>query len=265
VQETTDTPRLELGHALITMIEPEPATIVEYNDWYEGDHSLAGVMTGPGAFSMRRFVATRDLKALRTPADSPVAQPLTDGSFIALYWFERDQIGPHCDWGFPETARLASAGRMRGDRRHLSTTYYDLVSASGRGAKPVPPELALANPAQGLIVIYTQASEDHEPSAATLRDALVADGSKIGSVISFRPSLPPQVPQMPGAVIDDPTVDDDEVMVHCCFVDTVTDGDWPSLVDQVNAVLANLPVTTLLVAPFVPTVPGTDTYLDQLW
>lgn len=265
MQEPTDIPHLELGHALITMIEPEPATLREYNDWYERDHSLAGVMTGPGAFAMKRFVATRDLKAMRTPSDSPVAQPITDGSFIALYWFERGQIGPHCDWGFPETVRLAGLGRMRGDRRHLSTTYYDLVGVAGRGERPVPPELTLANPAQGLVVIWTTADADHERSAGALRAALVTDGSPIGNAISFRPSLPPQVSQMPGSVIDDPSVDDDTVMVHCCFVDTVDDGTWPDVLGRVEAALADLPVSTLLVAPFVPTVPGTDTYLDQLW
>jgi hypothetical protein len=56
---------------------------------------------------------------------------------------------------------------------------------------------------------------------------------------------------MPGAVMADP---DRDVLVHCCFVDDLT-GGWPTF-DGVDA---------LLVAPFVPTVPGTETYLDQLW
>ena len=138
---STDIPHLELGHALITMIEPEPATLVEYNDWYERDHSLSGVMTGPGAFSMRRFVATRDLKALRAPADSAIARPLAEGSFIALYWFERDQLTAHAEWGFPETARLYGLGRMRTDRRHLSTAYYDLVGVSWLRRRTRVPEI----------------------------------------------------------------------------------------------------------------------------
>ena len=31
---------IELGHALITMIEPEPATVSDYNRWYEHCHSI---------------------------------------------------------------------------------------------------------------------------------------------------------------------------------------------------------------------------------
>src|SRR4051794_27201146 len=68
------TSHIELGHALITMVEPHRESVVAYNRWYEHDHALSGVMTGPGAFSYRRFVATRELKERRFPEDSPIAQ-----------------------------------------------------------------------------------------------------------------------------------------------------------------------------------------------
>jgi hypothetical protein len=256
---TTDIPHLELGHALITMIEPEPATLAEYNDWYERDHSLSGVMTGPGAFSMRRFVATRDLKALRAPADSPIARPLAEGSFIALYWFERDQLTAHADWGFPETARLHGLGRMRTDRRHVSTAYYDLVGATGRGAKPVPMELALAHPYDALVMIWTSAPTGHDGAAAGLRASLVDDTSPIGNVVTFREA---PVDPMPGAIIGETAVDPATVLAHAAFVNGAVDE---ALVGRITSAIAAAGLTPLLVAPFVPTVPGTDIYLDQLW
>ena len=206
---------------------------------------------------MRRFVATRDLKALRSPSDSPLAKPLGDGTFIAVYRFERGQLGPHCDWGFPETARLA--GTWADARRPapplddlLRRRRYDGPRRTSRagGAR-------LAHPSQGLIMIWTSADADHERSAAALRDALVAEPSAIGSVISFRPALPPNVPQMPGAVIDDPSVDDATVMAHCCFVDTVPMATGRRCSIASTTPLTALPVTPLLVAPFIPTVPGT--------
>lgn len=255
----TELPHLELGHALITMIEPEPATLAEYNEWYERDHSLSGVLTGPGAFAMRRFVATRDLKALRSPAESPVAQPLAEGSFIALYWFERDQLAAHADWGFPETARLYELGRMRTDRRHLSTAYYDLVGVTGRGPKPVPVELALAHPYESLVMIWTGSPAGHEDAAAGLRASLVDETSPIGNVVTFREA---PVAPMPGAIIGETDVDPATVLAHCAFVNGPADR---ALVDRINASIAAAGLTPLLVAPFVPTVPGTETYLDQLW
>ena len=256
---STDIPHLELGHALITMIEPEPATITEYNDWYERDHSLSGVLTGPGAFAFRRFVATRDLKALRSPADSPVARPLAEGSFIALYWFERDQLSAHAEWGFPETARLYGLGRMRTDRRHVSTAYYDLVGVTGRGAKPVPAELALAHPYDALVMIWTSSPVGHEDAAAGLRASLVDETSPIGNVVTFREA---PVEPMPGTIIGETSVDPTTVLAHCAFVNGAIDQ---ALVARINAAIAAVGLTPLLVAPFVPTIPGTDTYLDQLW
>src|SRR4051794_32638066 len=130
--------QFELGHALITMIEPNRETVVAYNDWYERDHFLSGVLTGPGAFAGRRFVATRVLKALRFPPRSPVARPVDDGSFITLYWIEQGRLGAHCDWGFPEAARLAGLGRMSTDRHHVSTAYYDLVGTQKARDDGVP-------------------------------------------------------------------------------------------------------------------------------
>jgi hypothetical protein len=183
-------------------------------------------------------VATKDLKALRRPSDSPVAQPVDDGSFITMYWIERDKLQDHVEWGFPEAARLASLGRMDPRRHHVSTAYYDLVGVAPRDADPVPAELALHHPYAGLVVVW---SDDD------LSDRLM--GGPVAQVVTWTQS--PAVPNMPGAVMSDP---DRRVFVHTCFVDDLTDG-WPTF-DDVDA---------LLVAPFVPTVPGTERHLDQLW
>jgi len=231
---------LELGHALITMIEPDRETIREYHRWYERDHFLAGVLAGPGAYAGQRWVATRELKALRRPTDSIVAQPVEDGSFITIYLIERDKLTDHTDWAFPETARLAALGRMDARRHHVSTAYYDLVSVVSRDADPVPAELALHHPYVGLVVVW---------SDADVSDQLV--GGPVAQVVTFRPTvLPDPLPRMPGAVMSDP---DRPVLLHCCFLDDLAAG-WPNF-DDVDA---------LLVAPFIPTVPGTERYLDDL-
>jgi hypothetical protein len=229
---------LELGHALITMIEPDRETIREYNRWYERDHFLSGVLAGPGAFAGQRWVATRDLKALRRPSPSVVADPVDDGSFVTVYWIERDKLQDHVDWGFPEAARLAGLGRMDPRRHHVSTSYYDLVGVTARDADPVPAELALHHPYAGMVVVWS----DDDVSASLV-------GGPVAQVVTWTPSS--AVPQMPGAVLGDP---ERRVFVHTCFVDDLSQG-WPDLAG----------VDALLVAPFVPTVPGTETHLDRLW
>ncbi|MFN8028420.1 MAG: hypothetical protein U0W40_19290 [Acidimicrobiia bacterium] len=248
---------LELGHALVTMIEPDRDTIVAYNEWYERDHFLSGVLTGPGAFAGRRFAATRDLKALRFPEGSPVARPLDDGSFVTLYWIEQGQLGAHCDWGFPEAARLAGLGRMNTDRHHVSTAYYDLAGTWSAHDDGVPVELALHHPYAGLVVVWEATA-----SADSGRQLLAAD-LPIDRVVTLRPiELPDPLPAMPGVIVDAPAdaPGPSDVVVHCCFLTEHPAAGWEGVAARIGAV-----TDPLLVAPFVPTVPGTRTYLDELW
>jgi hypothetical protein len=233
---------IELGHALITMIEPDPETLYEYNLWYERDHFLAGVLTGPAAFAGQRFVATKDLKAARQPRESVVADPVGDGSFITLYWLEKGKLSDHMDWAFPEAARFAQMGRMDPRRHHVSTAYYDLESALVRDGHPVSPELAIHRQYPGFVAVWSD--------TGTLDPADLLVGP-IAQVLTFAPvGLPDPLPPMPGAVMSDP---DRDVRFHACFVDDVS-GDWPFVPD----------VDALLVAPFIPTVPGTTAYYDEL-
>ena len=64
---------IELGHSMITLVEPHRDKVEEYNRWYEHDHAYAAVTSAPGCFAYGRFVATRSLKALRYPDPSAVA------------------------------------------------------------------------------------------------------------------------------------------------------------------------------------------------
>ena len=266
------TDHLVLGHALITMVEPEPATVADYNRWYETDHFLSGVLTGPGAFAGRRWLAPKTLKAVRFPKDSPIAEPLGAGSFIALYWIEEGQLAAHCEWGFPEAARLAGLGRMRSDRRHISTAYYDLVGATARDERPVPAELALHHHYGGLVMVWTEAPTgaapgDHERWAAGFREALTGADSAVGQVVTFRPiELPDPLPKMPGAIIGGDSARD--VLAHCCFVDDEYGRTWLDLSGLLRRAFGDSSPATavpLLIAPFIPSVTGTDAHLDELW
>ena len=77
---------IRLGGALFTMVEPRPGQEVAYNRWYERDHFYAGCMIGAWTIAGARFVATRDLKAMRYPVDSVICPDPMSGSYLALYW-----------------------------------------------------------------------------------------------------------------------------------------------------------------------------------
>ena len=64
---------IKLGSLLFTLVEPERGHEVEYNRWYERDHFYAGCQIGAWNLAGTRFVATRECKAKRYPADSPLS------------------------------------------------------------------------------------------------------------------------------------------------------------------------------------------------
>ena len=60
---------VKLGTMLFTMVEPRKGHEVEYNRWYERDHFYGGCLAGPYLFAGGRWVATKDLKAMRFPKE----------------------------------------------------------------------------------------------------------------------------------------------------------------------------------------------------
>ena len=97
---------------------------VAYNRWYERDHFYAGCMIGAWNISGPRFVATRDLKALRYPADSPVIPDPTTGSYLALYWVLAGKFGQWMQWGSEQVKWLHENDRMFEERDHVHTLMY---------------------------------------------------------------------------------------------------------------------------------------------
>ncbi len=265
---TSNTPpasHIEVGHALITMVEPtdDPARLVEYNRWYDHDHAYAGVMAGPGAFSYRRFVATRDLKTRRRAGSSPLVDPIAKGSFIGLYWLMAGRAEEHYAWSFPNTAGLGQVGRMNPDREHISTSLYDLAHVVDRPGWTVPVEIALDYPAAGALVIWVDRRPDATLDAVAdwLRDDLfpaVLPGRSGAQAATWRPRDFPGLDGTGSAV--------GERLCSTVLLTTDPRTDTTDLIDAVAAALESSPVATLaLAAEFVPVVPGTTTHLDQLW
>ena len=128
---------IEVGHSMITFVEPHREHVAEYNRWYEHDHAYAAVTAAPGCFAYRRFVAPRRLKSLRYPDPSAVADPVDKGSYISLFWFEKDRVGEVFDYSFGITPALIEAGRMNGDRDHVhGDTGAAAVQAMGHSDQP---------------------------------------------------------------------------------------------------------------------------------
>ncbi|MFD8072541.1 hypothetical protein ACFV3E_07785 [Streptomyces sp. NPDC059718] len=256
-----------LGHALITMVEPHPGHEYAYNRWYEDDHFIAGAMAMPWMYAGRRWVATRDLQLLRYPEKSAVARPVTEGCYITVYWITAGRYADHMKWTVAINRRLNRDARVHHDRTHVFTAFQDHAVTVYRDGPAGPRDFhALDHPYAGLVVevVDTDTPQECDALFGLLRDRHLPRrlaGSPSAMVAVFRPTPLPlervsYVKQVEGVgtrltllwfLQRDPREVWEE---HFTGLDTEVAGTGLGRVE--------------LVAPFVPTVPGTDTYVDRL-
>ena len=178
---------VRVGSCLFTMVDPVRGHEVDYNRWYERDHFYAGCMVGPWLFAGRRWVATRDLKDLRFPAESPLAVPVDAGSYLAIYWVHEGRHDEHFAWSIDQVVGLYRSGRGFEHRVHAHTALLHEPRFHYRDDDPVPVELALDHPYRGLAVVAVDptgaagppdaSSPDAGPPAASSPDASSPDAS----------------------------------------------------------------------------------------
>jgi hypothetical protein len=242
---------IKLGSMLFTMVEPDRGHEVAYNRWYERDHFYAGCMVGPWLFAGRRFVATRELKSLRFGSQADLFGGRDLGSYLAVYWILEGRHDDHVDWALRQVHWLHEHGRMFAERAHIHTLLYELAWTSGIG---IPPELALDHPFGGVTATVVKLSD-----GVTINDLH-------GWVGQLQPEL--ELGFTPIQLPDDAPVTQARIDGHVLNVSFTSDSPatwW----DEQHAAADQLERdgigTMLWTAPFIPTIPGTDTYTDQLW
>ncbi|MFH8990816.1 hypothetical protein [Streptomyces sp. NPDC017940] len=259
------------GHALITLVEPHPGQEYAYNRWYEDDHYYAGAMAMPWMYAGRRWVATRDLQLLRHPEESAVARPVTAGCYLSTYWITEGRYTDHMRWTVGINKRLNRDSRVHRARTHVFTAFQDHEATVYRDGAAGPRDFhALDHPYRGLVLEVVDAGGPGR--RAELLEWLVARrlpkalaGSPAAMVLVFRPTPLPgdrmtYVPQVEGV---------DTRLTLLWFLECDPRDCWPERFAPAAGALAE-PVAASglgrveLVAPFVPTVPGTDRYVDQL-
>ncbi|MFG2501524.1 hypothetical protein ACGFSB_25350 [Streptomyces sp. NPDC048441] len=255
------------GHALITMVEPHPGHEYAYNRWYEDDHYYAGAMAMPWMYAGRRWVAPRELQLLRGPEKSAVAQPVTAGCYLSTYWVTEGRYDEHMKWTVGINKRLNRDGRVYQDRTHVFTAFQDHEATVYRDGAAGPRDFhALDHPYQGLVLEVIDAESGEQ--RAELLESLRAEqlpralaGSPAAMVTIFRPTPLPgdrmtYVKQVEGV---------DTRLTLLWFLQADPRECWQEhFAARTEAVAESGLGRVELVAPFIPTVPGTDTYVDQL-
>jgi hypothetical protein len=249
---------VDVGHAVFALHEPNPGCERAFNRWYERDHMYVGGILSPWTIGAARWVATARLKGLRF-GSGPFGA-LTDGSYLATYWIQRDQLADQQKW---VAEQLTGAARFDGKSVQTATTY-DHVGAWRRDPDGVPLFLALAHGYRGVAWLVLQRSADG--TVADLSRWLFEDyapehwsGSAVASAIGFSPR--PKEPWWPRAAPEVEGVED-RLMV-ACFIDEEPSQSWSELFAPLPGSIAGVG-EVLFAGPFIPTVVGTDRYCDEL-
>jgi len=226
---------------LFTLVDPHRGYEQRYHRWYERDHFYSNCLTGPGLFAGRRFVAPWVLKTARFGDARAWGRPLHAGSFLAVYWIEDGRHDEYLDWSSRRTDELGRSGRLFQERDHVHTQLYQRAGCVSRDADPVPLELALDHPFAGLAVI---AGREGAP-----RPMPAGGPIAVSSVWVPAPARQDQPDLLARQAME----------LSLLFLDETPADAW----DEVRAATEERAV--VWAAGFVPTVPGTDRYVDELW
>ncbi|MFE2025193.1 hypothetical protein ACFW9V_08575 [Streptomyces hygroscopicus] len=255
------------GHALITMVEPHPGHEYAYNRWYEDDHFIAGAMAMPWIYAGRRWVATRELQLLRYPEESAIARPVTAGCYLSVYWLTEGRYADHMRWTVAINRRLGRDGRVYQGRTHVFTAFQDHEATVYRdGAAGPRDHHALDHPYAGLALEVIEAGSPRRRAEllAWLRAGHLPRrlaGSPAAMVTVFRPTPLPSdrmsyVRQVEGV---------DTRLTLLWFLQSDPRECWDRCFIGLDGEVADAGLGRVeFMAPFIPTIPGTDHYVNEL-
>jgi hypothetical protein len=250
---------IRVGSLLFTLVEPHKGHEVAYNRWYERDHFYAGCMVGKWQFAGARYVATRECKERRYPADSPVAPDPMAGSYLAIYWVLDGQHDEWNEWGVEQVNWLHAGDRMFTERDHIHTALYEYAGEANAPGSHMPIELALDRGYAGLVAFIGEMADGVDATTVTawLQDMpSTADVALVGTPLPLRSDRPADVPD---------TQADNRVLI-IGFLEQDPLATWDARFTGIGADFAAAGLGEIVFAsPFLATVPGTDTYTDQLW
>ena len=258
---------VRLGSILVSLLDPEKGREVEFHRWYERDHFYSGCMVGSHFFAGRRFVATRSLKDERLPERDSLFEDVRDGSYLALYWL---LAGHHAEaerWAVDRVQSLHANDRMLPGRHAVHAGFYHWRFTVERDPDGVPAELALDHPYNGLGMTFLVAPT--EAARADLLEALEARllpeslaQSEASLCLALTPTL---LPDDAPSYVERPEGLDRRVLL-VSFFSGAPQGVMRSWTEGLVKGLEAEGLARLeFAAPFIPTIPGSDRYADELW
>jgi hypothetical protein len=255
---------VDLGSALFALHDPHRGHERDFGRYYERDHMYSAAILAPFTIAGQRWVATRDLKKLRYPTDGPFG-PATAGSYLTMFWIQAGFLAHQQAWVSRQMKSLVAAGRVFDERDVQTATAYDYLGSYRRDPDGVPPFMALDHRYPGFVWLVVE--RDDATSLENLTKWLLDDelaarfaASPVAIAAAFTPR--PKEPWWPAAAPEVEGVGDRVVL--SIFVEDDPRDVWDLFAPLGDAIDSSGKARTLLVAPFIPTRPGTDAYVEDL-
>ncbi len=255
---------IRLGTMLWVLTDPHHGHEFAYNRWYERDHYYAGCMIGEYTLAGSRWVATARHKAARLPA-SGTAMPFDrdEGSYACLY-FVLD--GHHDEWDAWAAPAMHAAVRA-GPRLHAAhALQHRLLSA--RLALLPRSRSRCHSSSRSIIVIRgwwrcssTPTMSMRRTSGSKAISTLGSTDSPVATVMTL--SSVPLSDKKPDFIDVDPRAAARRLQIH--FVEQDPLSCWDRFERLIEDITSSGTAQVALAAPFIPTVIGTDRYVDELW
>jgi hypothetical protein len=230
-----------IGTAIVSYIEPHAGAERDFNRWYERDHFPAGVLAGPGAYAGARFVATRECKDARHGGEL-FGDPRR-GSYLSVAWLLPGSQAGWDAWIGGQMETLRAENRMFAARDHLHTAVYEYLWEVGAAGGP-PACVVLDRGDAGVIAM---ALTDDADARAWARSIVAPE---LPLVVGLRRQ------RLLVSVLGEPAPH----TLLLAFVEGDVVDVWRRRVEPALAARADVGFA----GPFRATVPGTDTYVDEL-
>ena len=213
------------------------------------------------------------------------SSPCTEGApshviFLSIYWRLLGEEDPA--WATRQVQWLYSNHRGFDQRTHIHTGFYEYRSTAYREDDGVPVELALDHHYEGLGVVMVEPRDGSGPEDLIRwldgrATTLLFTDPRIDMVASFtvfvpdageRPEAAAGAKPAPGSP-GGPSLGSDggapDRVLQLIFVESNPVEVWERVRDYAAAIGGGGRARATFVAPFLRTVVGTDTYVDQIW
>jgi hypothetical protein len=198
-----------------------------------------------------------------------VSSPSMDGCWVVAYVIAPGHETDAEVWGMSAMMEvLHPSGRSYPHRTPLYAAFHDLVFSFVTASDTLQPKHAMDHPFEGLVVeIYDAASNDYDKLVSWLKNVEVPRRltEPVGMCLAMHPRpFPVTLADAAGFDVRSMTTELGHHKSVCsgCFGQTPMTS-WQSFRSSVTAVPQDIGERTML-APFIPTVNGTNRYVNQL-